>query len=187
MSKPRTATLTFPVSSPKWRACCAREGISCTPISAATWISPSGRQRWPTPRCGAFGEGHQCGGSARDWRRIAPRYLDLIGRHLPAFLRPFGRAICRCARLADVPRTATRADFRTGCTASARIEPASVAHRRASLGAFRDDRRRRALCDLRSAISASRLRQRRYLPWVRFTGTTSAPRFSDDRPKNRTG
>ena len=44
----------FPVSSPKWRACCTREGISCTPISAGVTVSPSGRRRWPTPRCGCF-------------------------------------------------------------------------------------------------------------------------------------
>ena len=40
MSKPRTPTLGFPVSSPKWRACCAREGISFTLISAATCEFP---------------------------------------------------------------------------------------------------------------------------------------------------
>ena len=34
MSNPRLPTPTFPVSSPKLPACCAREAISCTPISA---------------------------------------------------------------------------------------------------------------------------------------------------------
>ena len=32
----------------------APEGISCTPISAGVTVSPSGRRRWPTPRCGCF-------------------------------------------------------------------------------------------------------------------------------------
>jgi len=47
-------TLTSPVSSPKWHACCAREGIFCTPISAAARVSLIGRRRLPTHRCGCF-------------------------------------------------------------------------------------------------------------------------------------
>ena len=41
-----------PISSPKWHACCAREGIFCTPISAAGRASPIGRRRLPTHRYG---------------------------------------------------------------------------------------------------------------------------------------
>ena len=44
-SNPHTATLSFPVSSPKWSACCAREGISCTGISdPAETVLPPGRR-----------------------------------------------------------------------------------------------------------------------------------------------
>ena len=52
----------------------------------------------------------------------SPRYLDLVGRHVPsvpAVLRP---AVRRRARHADVQRTATRDGFRTGCTTSSKTE-----------------------------------------------------------------
>ena len=54
-------------------------------------ISPSGRQRWPTPRCGCSRRGSSMRRFCAGWTNLAPRYLDLIGHHLPAFLRPFGR------------------------------------------------------------------------------------------------
>jgi SAM-dependent methyltransferase len=38
----------------KWHACCARKAISCTLTFAPETTSPSGRRRWPAPRCGCF-------------------------------------------------------------------------------------------------------------------------------------
>ena len=64
---------------------------------------------------------------------LAPRYRDLVGHHLPSFLRPFGRLFCRCARLADVPRPATRAAFVSDVLLSPKIERRRVPLRRAVL------------------------------------------------------
>ena len=76
----------------RWPACCAPEGVSCTQISAVTpGFLPVGDSDGRRPDAAPLGEGHQCGGSARTGRGLAPRYLDLIGQHLPALLRPFGR------------------------------------------------------------------------------------------------
>ena len=60
----------FARSSPKWRACSAREGISSTLISAATWNFRIGRQQWPTPPCGCLRKGSSMRRFCAGWRRI---------------------------------------------------------------------------------------------------------------------
>ena len=53
----RTATLIFPVSWPKCRACCAREGISYTPMPDTPTKLPPGRPHWLPAPCGCFRRG----------------------------------------------------------------------------------------------------------------------------------
>ena len=90
MSNPRLPTPTFPVSSPKLRACFAREAISCTPIFAPATASPSGRRRWPGPRCGCFRTRIINAQVLRGLEKNTPRILDLIGR-VPTILHRIGR------------------------------------------------------------------------------------------------
>ena len=107
---------------------------------------------------------------------LAPRYLDLVGQYLPPFLRPFGRLFVGApGSLMYRELQRGRLSYRMYCFA--RIEAASVAHRRAYSAGPTTTVRRGALCNLRSAVSAGRLRQRRYLPRVGFTGTTFVPGF----------
>ena len=47
----------FPRFLSEWRVCCAREGVSCTPICARASLSPNGKRRWLVPRCGCFCRG----------------------------------------------------------------------------------------------------------------------------------
>ena len=108
MSKPHTPTLGFPASSPKWCAYCARAGISSTLISAAAANFPAGRRHWPTPRCGRFRNASSIREVLRALEKNSQRSLELIGRLLPAFLRPFGR------RFAGVPGTGLYRDIENG-------------------------------------------------------------------------
>ena len=90
MSNPRPPTLTFPVSSPKWRACCAREAISCTPIFAPD----SNIAEWEAALAGApmrmLSHEDINAQVVRGMEKNTPRILDLIGR-MPTILRRIGR------------------------------------------------------------------------------------------------
>ena len=74
--------------------------------------SPSGRRRLAdAPMRLLSRRGSSMRRFCAGWRRIRRGTLDLIGRHLPAFLRRFARRIRRRARLAVLPRPATREDL----------------------------------------------------------------------------
>ena len=49
-------------------------------------LSPSGRRRWPTPRCGCFRTRIINAQVLRGMEKNTQRTQDLIGRHVPAFL-----------------------------------------------------------------------------------------------------
>ena len=152
MSKPRTATQTFPVSSPKWRACCAREGVSCTPISADLDFSQLYAAMADAPMR-LLSERVINAEVLRGLDNLAPRYLDLVGHHLPACLRPFGRLFV------GAPGSLMYRELQRG-----RLFVPDVLLRQGlsrlsrtgapALGGSRDGRRRGALFELRSAISA---------------------------------
>ena len=90
MSNPRLPTLTFPVSSPKLRACFAREANSYTPIFGPATASPSGRRRLPAPRCGWIRNEVINAQVLRGMEKNTQRILDVIDR-LPTYLHRIGR------------------------------------------------------------------------------------------------
>ena len=91
MSKPRTATRTFRVSSPKWCACCAQEAISYTPISApAIEIAEWEADLADTP-LRQLSQKEINAEVLRGIEKNSQKSRDLVDRHLPAFLRFAGR------------------------------------------------------------------------------------------------
>ena len=49
---------------------CAREAISCTPMSAKATVSPSGTRTWATPPCGSCRKGSSTRRLRARWRRM---------------------------------------------------------------------------------------------------------------------
>ena len=93
MSNPHMATLGSPVSSAKRRACSAREGISCTPTSAYATTSPSGEAALADAPLRLLSQrvinAEVVRGMEKNWQQ----WLDMISRHVPAFLHGFARDV----------------------------------------------------------------------------------------------
>lgn len=76
MSKPRTSTFGFLVSSPKWPACCARGAFPLRRSPHSSPYRPMGGGVSQRPDADAFARGHRCAGSARAGEKFAAN-----GRH----------------------------------------------------------------------------------------------------------
>ena len=127
MSKPASTTRTFPDSSPKWRVCCVREGISRTRISRpreaiSAWEAALAADVPMRLSCERIVNAEVL----RRMERNSQRSQDLVGRHLPALLRRAGNEFAGRAGLARSIATRNAENCRTGCIGSPRIEATST-------------------------------------------------------------
>ena len=82
--------------------------------------SPSGRRRWPTPRCGCFRTRSSMRRFCAGTRRIRRGSTERISRHGAAMRPGFGRYSSGVTDGAVPPRTGNAGSALTGCTASAK-------------------------------------------------------------------